>query len=267
MPITVIDKIKQKNGLSFKLLDASDINWDITIPSENLPEDIYTKEEVDGKIASAVAESGHLKRIVIGAEGTLPDSGEDNTIYMLPDDSGSGQNVYKEYMWINAKWEEIGDSSVDLSNYATKDEVSTSNSSTLTQAKQYADTQDAAKLEEAKEYSDSQTSATLQSAKEYTDQEKAKYLPLAGGTMTGKITGIVTPTNATDAANKEYVDSVAAGVKPSDMLTPQDIVTGNTNGSISVKGTDIPVKGLGTAAFTESTSYLATSDLEWRAIS
>lgn len=38
-------------------------------------------------------------------------------------------------------------------------------------------------------------------------------------------------------------------------LQKEDISTGESNGTISVKGTDIPVKGLGSAAFTESSSY------------
>lgn len=36
-----------------------------------------------------------------------------------------------------------------------------------------------------------------------------RYLKLSGGTMTGKITGISTPTNSDDCANKSYVDTKA----------------------------------------------------------
>lgn len=39
------------------------------------------------------------------------------------------------------------------------------------------------------------------------------WLPVAGGTMTGKITGVVTPEADADAANKAYVDSKAGNVK------------------------------------------------------
>lgn len=267
MPITVIDKIKQKNDLDFKLLDASDINWDIDIPADNLPDTLYTKEEVDAKIAEAISAAPHLKRVVLDSGSSLPDSGADNTIYMLPDTSGTGQNVYQEYMWLNGKWEEIGNSKVDLTNYATKQDVTTATDTLLEDAKEYANTQDASILSQAKSYSDSQSTTTLQAAKEYTDQEKIKYLPLSGGTMTGKITGIVTPTNATDAASKEYVDAVAAGITPENMLTPQDIATGTANGTIAVKGTDVAVKGLGSAAFTESSDYLISTDLDWNPIS
>ena len=40
----------------------------------------------------------------------------------------------------------------------------------------------------------------------------ANYLPLTGGVMTGKISGIQTPTNPTDAVNKSYADMLTAGL-------------------------------------------------------
>lgn len=40
-----------------------------------------------------------------------------------------------------------------------------------------------------------------------------------------------------------------------DALVKTDITTGSANGNISVKGTDVAVKGLGSAAFTASTAY------------
>lgn len=40
-----------------------------------------------------------------------------------------------------------------------------------------------------------------------------------------------------------------------DALVQADIATGSANGNISVKGTDVAVKGLGSAAFTASTAY------------
>lgn len=52
----------------------------------------------------------------------LPQSGEDSTIYLVPNDKGS----YTEYLWLkdNQKWEELGDvSKIDLSNYFTKSEI------------------------------------------------------------------------------------------------------------------------------------------------
>lgn len=51
----------------------------------------------------------------------LPQSGEEGTIYLVPND----HDTYTEYIWIaeEEKWEAIGDSDIDLSNYYTKSQV------------------------------------------------------------------------------------------------------------------------------------------------
>lgn len=51
----------------------------------------------------------------------LPQSGEEGTIYLVPND----HDTYTEYIWIaeEEKWETIGDSDIDLSNYYTKSQV------------------------------------------------------------------------------------------------------------------------------------------------
>lgn len=70
---------------------------------------------IQGQISSA----GLLKREIVAA---LPsDDISETTIYMiLKDPAGSGQNVYNEYMYIDSKWELIGDTAVDLTGYATE---------------------------------------------------------------------------------------------------------------------------------------------------
>lgn len=40
-----------------------------------------------------------------------PASGDTNKIHLVPDDNGSGQNVYLEYIWQGEKWELLGQSS------------------------------------------------------------------------------------------------------------------------------------------------------------
>ena len=61
---------------------------------------------------------------------------------------------------------------------------------------------------------------------------------------------------------KGYADSLASnyataaqGAKADTALQQADIATGNANGTVSVKGTDVAVKGLGSAAYTESSAY------------
>lgn len=55
---------------------------------------------------------------------TLPVSDIDpQTIYLVPSSAPSTSNVYDEYIYVNNAWENIGSTSVDLTNYYTKTEV------------------------------------------------------------------------------------------------------------------------------------------------
>ena len=44
----------------------------------------------------------------------LPGTGQPNTIYFVPSDSGAGQNIKDEYMWLNNAWEQIGSTQFSL---------------------------------------------------------------------------------------------------------------------------------------------------------
>lgn len=85
--------------------------------------DAYTKTEADSAIATAVAGAHHLKRQIVTALPPISEANED-TIYMVLKTTGvagnESGNIYNEYMLINGKFEQIGDSKVDLTDYATK---------------------------------------------------------------------------------------------------------------------------------------------------
>lgn len=85
-------------------------------PSGN--NDAATKAYVD----STVANAGHLKREVVT---TLPTAmnAEPNTIYMVLDSNAPLGDQYKEYLLIGGVLTQIGDTSVDLSNYVQKPTV------------------------------------------------------------------------------------------------------------------------------------------------
>lgn len=56
----------------------------------------------------------------------LPTTGIDtNKIYLVPDAGGQGQNVYVEYMYVDSKWEIVGQykSDVDLTPYFKKEDI------------------------------------------------------------------------------------------------------------------------------------------------
>ena len=76
----------------------------------------YTKTEVDTLI-------GQISTISFEIVQSLPSTGQSNIIYLVPN-SGSGENVYDEYIWVTptggtAHFEKIGSTAVDLSNYWT----------------------------------------------------------------------------------------------------------------------------------------------------
>lgn len=80
-----------------------------------------TKNYVDTTVASAIANADHLKRRIVT---TLPSVGiESNTIYMIKDDTVTGADKYKEYILIDGTLTQIGDTSVDLTNYVQKPTV------------------------------------------------------------------------------------------------------------------------------------------------
>lgn len=71
---------------------------------------------------------------------TLPTTGETNTIYILKP-AGKTEGPYEEYIWVDNKWEKIGDTDIQLENYYKKDEIGGAWSDTNTLSA-YVDTQD-----------------------------------------------------------------------------------------------------------------------------
>lgn len=77
-----------------------------------LKQETYTKQEV-------VALINQITTINFKVVDVLPDTGEANLIYLVKKE-GSGDDVHDEYIWVEEKWEKIGSTSVDLTNYYTK---------------------------------------------------------------------------------------------------------------------------------------------------
>lgn len=84
-----------------------------------------TTEQMNSAISSAVANAEHLKRVIIDDGHSLPEVGaaDVNTIYMMKKTSAQSQNTFTEYMVVNNAWEIIGDTAVDLTDYAKTTEV------------------------------------------------------------------------------------------------------------------------------------------------
>ena len=79
-----------------------------------LKSETYTKEEV-------IQLLGQLTTINFKVVDVLPESGESNLIYLLKKE-GEANDVHDEYIWVEEKWEIIGSTKVDLTNYYTKED-------------------------------------------------------------------------------------------------------------------------------------------------
>lgn len=78
--------------------------------------DTYTKEEIDDMVSQ-------LKQFEMEVVQTLPTTDiKPNCIYFVPR-GASGLDSYYEYIYVNGKWEFVGSTDVDLSNYWTIDQT------------------------------------------------------------------------------------------------------------------------------------------------
>ena len=196
--------------------------------------DAYTKAQADSAISAAITKAPHLKRAIVEQ---LPEvsAADANTIYMVGTGEGSETSVYKEYMLINGKFELLGDSKVDLTDYATKTEVET--------AKQAAINTAAA---------DATTKA---------NNAKDAAIAAAGTAADGKIAAAIGALDVTDAAvGGQYVSSVSEKdgkitVTRAPLPAAATLVEGTENGTVKFNGEDVKVHGLGTAAYADTTAF------------
>lgn len=213
--------------------------------------DAYTKDEANTAIATAVANAHHLKREIVSVLPEVSEANED-TIYMVPDAgstdaAGSNKSVYTEYMLVNGAFERIGTSNVDLSNYFTKDQVT----SAITTAKGEAATDAQTKADAAK---DAAIAAAATDATTKADAAQAAAITEAGK----KADKVLEDAKAySDGLAKNYA-TATQGAKADTAVQAADVISGTTNGTISVKGTDVAVKGLGSAAYQNSSAFDAS---------
>lgn len=92
--------------------DNGDLSWTNDKGKENPPTVNIKGEKGD---------PGAVKMQVVD---TLPDVGETDTIYLVKKNNPGEQNLYDEYVYTETSgWEHIGDTSVDLTDYYTKEET------------------------------------------------------------------------------------------------------------------------------------------------
>lgn len=83
-----------------------------------LKSETYTKAEVQELVNG-------ITTMNVEVVSALPTQNiKTTTIYLLAKSTSEDNNIYDEYLYVNSKWEKIGDTTIDLSNYVKKSELS-----------------------------------------------------------------------------------------------------------------------------------------------
>lgn len=86
---------------------------------------IATTAFVTAAVAKAVSQITGISFQKVDNFAALPTTGTTGVIYLVPKTQSETNNVYTEYYWdTNTKaYEKLGDTSIDLSNYVTNDDI------------------------------------------------------------------------------------------------------------------------------------------------
>lgn len=124
-----INKVEEDNAANAEAIEAlqeeaakhlplagGTMTGDIILPDESKA---ASEKVVDAKIATAIGSAGHLKRAIVDALPAIEEA-DVETIYMVKDVLALEGDKYEEFMVIEGEWAQIGDTSVDLTNYVQK---------------------------------------------------------------------------------------------------------------------------------------------------
>lgn len=117
--VNVIEKINV-NGTA-QSISSKAVSLTIPTKTSEITNDsgYQTSSQVSSAITSAISGITSFKYQVVTS---LPGTGVAGTIYLMAN-SGSGQNVYDEYIWVGSKYEKLGQKDIDLSAYMQKSEM------------------------------------------------------------------------------------------------------------------------------------------------
>lgn len=108
------------NELSEEITSTFNIPLGQYYKKSYIDDSFYTKSELDTKFDSLVG-------FTVSIVSELPSVGENGVMYLVPSTDGETGNIYIEYIWVDNKFEKIGDTTtkVNLTDYYTKAQVDT----------------------------------------------------------------------------------------------------------------------------------------------
>lgn len=261
MAILLIDKIKQKNNGTFKLMDAIDINWDgFSVPVDSI--DAYTKEQTDNLIEASKYDDTTVKasikanadaiNILNGTGTGSVDKKVADAVANLINGAPEAYDTLKEISdWISSHGTDAA---------AMNSQINTNKEDIAKLVSLVGSLPVSTEAKTIVEYIDEQVGAI-----DYSDAiatAKQEAIDAAAADATAKA-------NTAETNAKAYADSLAPnyataaqGAKADTALQSADITEGATNGTIAVKGIDVDVHGLGTAAYVGTETFDAAGSAE-----
>ena len=95
----------------------------VTVPTNNNQLTNGAGYQTASQVQSAIADAvGDITGFDFQIVEELPGTGQKGVIYLISN-SGTGQNIYDEYIWTGTDYEKIGTTDVDLSNYWSKTDL------------------------------------------------------------------------------------------------------------------------------------------------
>lgn len=108
----------RKDGAWVKLNPAEVIN-DNTISKTTT----YSSSRLESKFKEIINSIQDINVLNVEVVDELPEEGVAKTLFLVSNNKSEEKNTYDEYMWINGKWELIGNRDIDLTEYAKESKV------------------------------------------------------------------------------------------------------------------------------------------------
>lgn len=240
---TANEKIKEMDNINITTERVEDgVNINVTGKDGKI-----TTTEVKDGVPGPQGPQGAPGAVKMQVVDTLPDTGETDTIYLLKKEKPGVQNLYDEYVYTDSGWEHIGDTSVDLSDYYTKEESDE-------------------KYTELKDYSDTVTGKNITGLKYNVNASLSNYnVGDALYNIFSNVTFCNAVKNTTNSGEKMGAIYIGLGNVETLQLNLIKTLTYNGNPAFNVKGlwfynNDSYIIGIETLVIKKDYSGLATAD-------
>lgn len=105
--------LQNQKGHPYITAQDATINFTGNVKKNNAA--LTTSNELNAAVDRLEAEIAGMASVSFRSVNTLPQTGESNVIYLVPKDSTTPTDVKNEYIWVDNKWELIGNTEIDLS--------------------------------------------------------------------------------------------------------------------------------------------------------